>query len=143
VHHAGDLDLDDITGGQRTDPLGCPGQDEVTRLEGHDLADVADEIRNREDHVAHMAVLADLAVDASDDLEVVPVEAAGHECTDGTEGVEALRPGPLAVQLLQVARGDVIGAGDTGHMGDCLRFAHLARGATDHHDDLGLVLHAR
>ena len=59
-----------------------------------------------------MAALALVAVDAADDLQILQVGADPDRRPDGAEGVEPLGAGELAVLLLQVAGGDVVGAGD-------------------------------
>ena len=57
------------------------------------------------------ALLPDLAVDRRGDGQVGRVELGLDPRAERAERVEALGPGPLPVLLLQVARGDVVGAG--------------------------------
>ena len=74
--------------------------------------DVGEQLGNGKDEVEGRAVLAKLAIDAGLDGEAgFEVEFVADDGADGAEGVEALGAGPLAVFLLQVAGGDVVGQG--------------------------------
>src|SRR5215813_2265002 len=45
------------------DPRGCPGRDHVTRQQGHELADIADNLVDPEDQIGGVAALTPLTVD--------------------------------------------------------------------------------
>lgn len=83
-----------------------PGEDEVALLEGDEFADVADEIRDGEDHIGGAAALPQLVVHLQPQLHVPRVgdPLFWDELADGTGGVESFgqRPGQsfgLAVVL--------------------------------------------
>src|SRR5215469_681212 len=67
--------------------------DDVAGLEGHEAADVTDDLGNGEDHRAGVACLHALSVDVEPHVEVLHVTdlVAGHEPrAHGTEGIAAL-----------------------------------------------------
>ena len=78
------------------------GGDDVAGLQGHELADVADELGDAEDHRLGRAVLAAVAVDLEPHVEVLRVGdfVVGDEPgADRAEGVAALALVPLAAAL--------------------------------------------
>ena len=107
-----------VSPGCKIDRLGLPahadarrgaGGDDVARLQGHELADVADDLGHGEDHGAGVARLHALAVDVEPHVEALHVAdlVAGHEPgADGAEGVAALAlvPGAAALELDTRAR---------------------------------------
>src|SRR6185369_3784041 len=120
-----DLDFHRVARAQRTDSRRGAGQDHVARLERHHGGDELDEKITRENHVARVAVLADLAVDARLQRERGDVELRLDAWADRREGVEAFAARELHVLLLQVARGDVVRAGEAAHVVAPLRGLHL------------------
>src|SRR5664279_603373 len=138
---SGNLYVHDVARRELPDTLWGPGEDQVACFKGHDATDVLDQHRDREDHVLHRATLALNPIDAPDDLESRPVDILGNPWPDRTEGVEALGTAPLAIGLLQVACGHIVGAGETPYI--CHRFTcgDIPRPPTDHDPDLGLVFH--
>ena len=98
-------------GCERADAHGRAGGDDVARQERHDRGDAGDQVLDREDEALGVAGLAPLAVDPGLDLDGVGIDVGGDAGPDGTEGVEGLGPGRLAVAPLDVAGGDVVEAG--------------------------------
>lgn len=86
--------------------LGGPSQDEVALLQADEFTDVADKVRNGENHIGGAAALPQLVVDLEPQLQVARVRDAlfGDELADRTGRVESFgqRPGKtfgLAVVL--------------------------------------------
>lgn len=87
------------------DSFGGPGQDEIPLLQGDEVADVADEKGDGEDHLGGAAALPELVVHLQPQLHVARVRDAlpGDELTDGAGGVESFGQGPgqtLGLQLI-------------------------------------------
>ncbi len=78
------------------DSLRGPGQDEIPLLQGDELADVADEIRDGENHLGGAAALPQLVVHLQPQLHAPRVRDAlfGDELADGAGGVESFGQGP-------------------------------------------------
>src|SRR5512142_1699330 len=127
-----DLDLDRIAGSERTDARRRAGEDHVAGHERHHGRDELDEHVAREDHVARIAVLPDLAVHARNEAQGCDVEIGLDHRTDRTERVEALPPRVLHVFLLQVARGDVVAAGESENVLAPVAAEDVAGAAADH-----------
>ncbi len=75
-----DLELDDVSRAQVRlirPPEGHAGRgagvNDVARVQGHELAEVPDEVVDREDHVLRAAVLPDLSVDPQPETELLGV----------------------------------------------------------------------
>ena len=100
-----------------------------------------DQVLDGVDHLAGAAELALLAVDgALDGRGRSGVEVGLHPGAERAGGVEALGPGPLLLALLDVARGDVVGAGVAeDDVLDALA-RDLAAHAADDDGQLGLVV---
>ena len=111
-----DLDLHDVAGLQRPDAGGRAGQDHVAGHEGHDRGDELEERRRGEDHLRRASVLAHLAVHARGHAEIGRIEVGLDARPDRAERVEALAARELHVLLLQIARGDVVRAGEAAHV---------------------------
>lgn len=81
----------------RRDSFGSPGEDQIPLLQGDEVADVADQIRDGEDHLGGAAALPQLVVHLQPQSDVARVRDAflGDELADGAGGVEGLghRPG--------------------------------------------------
>src|SRR5690348_2879736 len=94
------------------DAGGGAGGDDVARVESEELAEVAHEFGDSEDHGAGIAVLAALAVDFEPEVEVLGVGdfVGGDEPgAQRAEGVAAFAFGPLAAAfLLEGAFADVV-----------------------------------
>src|SRR4249919_1376979 len=95
-----DLNLDEIAGRERADPLRGPGEDHVTRQQRHEGRDVLDQRRDAEHHLARLSRLADLAVHARLDPHVVGVQVGLDPRPQRARPVEPLRASPLVVGLL-------------------------------------------
>src|ERR1041385_5774609 len=107
-----DLHFDDVAGRERPDARGRAGEDHVTRQHGHDRGDELDEDAAVEDHLRGVAVLLRGAVHARGDGEARRVELGLDARPDRAKRIEALAARELDVLLLQVARGDVVAAGE-------------------------------
>ena len=91
----------------RADPGRRSGDDQVARVQGHDLGDVFNEVADREDQVGGVVILHDLLVDAGDEVQAIGRIA---HLIGGDEG--AHRPGTLAVLAEGPLRGGALkGAG--------------------------------
>src|SRR3954470_13037112 len=88
-----------------------PREDDVAREQRHGLGDVHDQVLDRADHVAGAAELALFAVDRALDGQVARVEVGLDPGAQRAGAVEALGARPLLLALLDVAGGDVVGAG--------------------------------
>lgn len=73
-----------------------PGQDEIPFLQGDEVADVADEIWDGEDHLRGAAALSKLIIYFQPQADLPRVRDAlfGDELADRTRGVESLGHGP-------------------------------------------------
>jgi hypothetical protein len=71
--YTGNLDLDDVAGDQRTYARRRSCCYEVSGLQCHDLRDVSEEGRDREDHLAAFSSLALDAVHSRDDTQIAEV----------------------------------------------------------------------
>ena len=101
------------------DTAGGAGGDDVAGVKGEELAEVADEFPDAEDHGGSAAVLAANAIDVQPDFDVLGVGdfVFGDEPgAEGAEGVAAFALGPLAATVfLEGPLADVVGdavAGD-------------------------------
>lgn len=139
---AGDLDLDPVAGREGPDTRRSSGQQDVARLERHHARHEDQELENRELHIGRPAALALLAAHAGDDLERVEVGLDGDGGTQGAEGVERLGAGEGLVAALQIAGGDVAGAGDAQDGRGGLLVRRLREGAAYNDGDLALEVDA-
>ncbi|KAJ8561619.1 hypothetical protein ON010_g8061 [Phytophthora cinnamomi] len=109
------------------------------------LRELADELGDREDHVARVGLLHLLPVEVGGDLERLRVrdDLGRHEHgAQRAEGVEGLGAAPLAAALLALpaARRDVVGARVAAHEAQRLVLRHVATGLLEHHGQLALVV---
>jgi len=104
----------EINGGllAETDSGWSTGAYDVARHQRHELADVADEIRNPKDHCACVAVLVTMTVNVEpqgERLRVGNIIARDEPRPDRTKGIATLAFDPLSATLeLKGAFGDVI-----------------------------------
>src|SRR5690242_4952280 len=130
----GDGDL--VADSQGADPCRGAREDHVAGEQRHGLGDVDDQILDGVDHLAGAAQLPLLAVDGELDGQVGRGGQADVRLHPGAQragGVEALGPRPLLLAPLDVAGGDVVGAGVTeDHVLDPVA-RDLAAHAPDHH----------
>lgn len=104
---------DDVATFDGTDTLGGTGQNHVTLFQGHDLADIAQDAGDVEEHEVGVILLLDLVIDTQPDEDVMGVcdSVAGDFLTDGEKGVETLCDGPRQTLLfgliLHIARRQV------------------------------------
>src|SRR5215467_12816634 len=127
---------------ERADSRGGPGEQHVARKQRHHATGIGDQRRRVVQQLRRPGPLADLAVDRGDQLQVGRVGFGLDPRPQRAERVESLRPRPLAVPLLQVARGDIVGAGIAeGHAGR-LAGRHVAAQPADDEGELALVVDA-
>ena len=142
---AGSSDGDVVAGDERAHSRGCAGEYQVAGLEGDGGGDVGEELGDGEDEVGGGAVLAKLAVDAGfDDEAGGGIDFVADPWADGTERVETLGASPLAVFLLQVAGGDVVGEGVAANDGAQVEAGfEFAGSAADHDGEFAFMIDAR
>ena len=99
-----DGDVDAVAGHDLADSGWGPGEDDVAGQQGNGLGQVLDEGRDVEDEVGGGPVLLLVSVDPGADVQVIDVEFGFDPRAQRAGGVEALRPRPLLVGLLDVAR---------------------------------------
>src|SRR6266850_5081150 len=105
-------DLHYIARLKRSHTSGWAGQNQVTWEEGHYAGNVADYNIERKDEIARVAALSQLSVHPGFELHPSSgVEIASQFRAHRTERIETLGAGPLPIFILQVARGNVVGAG--------------------------------
>ena len=125
------------------DPGRCTGGDHVAGLERERLREVGDLLKAAVDHLARVAVLAQLVVDPGLDLKRVRVaELVGGDDprTERTVGIEGLAHRHRRRAQLPVADGDVVGdrvAGD--HLVRAV-LGNVATARADHDRQLALVV---
>src|SRR4051794_38665431 len=105
-----DLDRDTIAAGQRADPFGRAGRDDVARLERHHERDELDQVLDRKNQVVGARPLPPLPVDPPFDAARRAVEPDRDTRPDRRKGVEPLAPRVLRFFFLQVAGSDVVDA---------------------------------
>ena len=115
---SGDGNLDGIFCEERADAGRGAGGNDVAGEQGHHAGDPADEERAGIDHERGAAGLAEFVVDAGFDDDVRGVEFGFDVRADGAKSVEAFGAGELDVGFLEVARGDVVGAGVAEDVGE-------------------------
>jgi hypothetical protein len=78
------------------------------------LRDVSQDHIKRKYEVCRRAILPKLAINPCLHPDALPrIQSRNHHWTNRAEGVETLGTRPLAVFILEIARGDVIDAGIT------------------------------
>ena len=147
-------DLDDVALAQVARGLAAvadarrrPGGDHVARLERHAGREVDDQLDDREDQVARVGLLHDLAGDGRAQVDVLEVEpsACDHARPHRRERVEALAEGELAQRRLELraAPADVVDRGDPADRRARARAGRAVGPPPDHDGDLALVVGAR
>src|SRR6476646_8492167 len=99
-----DLDGDGIPRGQRPDPLGRAGRDDVAGFERHHERDELNQVIDRKDQVLRARPLAALPVDPSFDHPRSRPEARGDARPNRCEGVEPFAARVLRFPFLQIPR---------------------------------------
>src|SRR5215510_143654 len=127
---------------ERADPRGRPGEQHVAGDQRHHATGVGDQRRHVVQQLRRPGPLADLTVDRGHQLQVGGVDVGLDPRPQRAERVESLRPRPLAVPLLQVARGDIVGAGVAGDHAGRLAGRHLPEQPADDEGELALVVDA-
>ena len=124
------------------DPGGCPGEDEVARLERRRLRRVRDHVVDPEDEIRRRRVLQRLAADDRADCERMRIGdlVARRHLANGAEGVGGLPARPLPVRELQVARAHVVRAEVSAHRLERVFLRHALDSRADHDAELGLVV---
>ena len=131
-------DLDDVAATHHVGPRGGAGQDHVARLEGHEPAEIGDQLGEGEDQVGAGRVLADLAVDPGGQMQRGEVEILGADRrADRREPVLALGQHVGApVSPAEVVDPEVVGRRVEGDVIGRLLRRHVARAGADHDRDL-------
>src|SRR5699024_5410918 len=111
-----DLDRHTVTREHRADTGGGAGEQHITGQQGHDPADVLDDLADGVHELRGVAVLAQLGTavlvrERGAHVETVGIEIGDDPRAEGAERVVPLAPGPLPVRLLLVARGHIVRAG--------------------------------
>src|SRR5690606_29841766 len=118
------------------------GGNDVARLQAHELAQVAHEVRHAEDHRARRAVLVALAVDLEPEVELVPVRhfvGRDEPRTDRAERIGALTLDPLAAHFqLEGALRHVVHDAVAGDVIERLGLRHVAGRPADDDAELDL-----
>src|SRR5262249_46166054 len=127
---------------QGADPGRGPGEQRVAGEQRHHAAGVGPQRRHIVQELRRPGPLADLAVDRRDQLQVTGVDVGLDPRPQRAERVEPLRPRPLAIPLLQVARGDIVGAGIAEDHAGRLAGRHLPAQPADDEGELALVVDA-
>src|SRR3954451_4488952 len=137
-----DLHSDLVTDLHRTDARRRSGEDDVAGQQSHARRDVGDERRDLVHDLARPAVLLSRPGQRRRDPEVGRVEIGLDPRAERAERVVALRPRPLSVRLLLVARRHVVAAGVTqDHLGRPLR-RHVPAEPADDDGELAFVVDA-
>ncbi len=140
--HAVDLDLDDVTGRERPGVCGCPGEDHVTGLEGHEPGEIGDEGGEGEQQLRRVPLLDEFTVDERAQREIVEVEIRRlHKSrADRREAVVPLgKDVRAAVRPAEVVHADVVGGRDPPDARRRIRNRDASRGPSDDERDLPLV----
>src|SRR5215813_10511764 len=127
---------------KRADPRGCPGEQHVAREQRHHVTGISDQRRHAVQQLRRPGPLADLAVERGHQLQVGGVDVGLDPRPQRAERVESLGPGPLAVPLLQVTRGDIVRAGIAEDDAGRLAGRHLAAQPADDDGELALEVDA-
>src|SRR5947207_9824391 len=123
---------------ERADSRGGPGEQHVAGEQRHHATGIGDQRRHVVQQLRRPGPLADLTVDRGDQLQVGGVGVGLDPRPQRAERVEPLRPRPLAVPLLQVARGDIVGAGIAEDHAGRLAGRHVAAQPADDEGELAL-----
>src|SRR5918997_939493 len=110
-----DPDVDPVAGLEGAHPGRGAGEEHVAGEQGHDPGDEGQQLGHAVLQLGGAGLLAHVPVDQRVDGQVARVKVGLDPGAERAEGVEALGPRPLAVGPLQVARGDVVGAGEAEH----------------------------
>jgi hypothetical protein len=133
--------LDGALGGASpSDAAGGAHEDDGTALEGGALGEERDGLRAGKDHVVGVGFLHGLAREDAAEGEVIGVDLAGAD-KDGANGarvVESLAKAPLVVGELELADGDVVGAGVAEDVLEGVGFRDVAGVGANDQRELGL-----
>src|SRR5690242_8527173 len=127
---------------ERAGSRGGPGEQHVAGEQRHHATGISDQRRRVVQQLRRPGPLADLAVDRGDQLQVGGVGVGLDPRPQRAERVEAFCPRPLAVPLLQVARGDIVGAGIAEDHAGRLARRHVAAQPADDEGELALEVDA-
>ncbi len=126
------------------DAGGGAGGDDVARVKGEELAQVADELADAKDHFAGVAVLATLAIDLEPDGQVLRVGdfVFGDEPgSDWAERVAAFSFGPLAAAVfLERAFGNIVGDAVAGDVVEGIGLGNVLGRLADDDAEFGLPI---
>src|SRR5215831_5713001 len=125
---------------ERADPRGRPGEQHVAGEQRHHATGIGDQRRHVVQQLRRPGPLPDLAVDRGDQLQVGGVGVGLNPRPQRAERVESLCPRPLAIPLLQVACGDIVGAGIAKDHAGRLAGRHLPAQPADDEGELALVV---
>lgn len=138
-----DLHIDDVAMNERADAVRCSRGDQVSGFQRHDRADVRDELAHGEDHVARVSILARCCVHATAHAARRWIQVCHKQRTGWTERIESFRPRPLAILLLQIARGHIVHARVTEDVVERVFNRCVATALPDHDPKLGFVIDVR
>ena len=138
-----DGDLDGVFVDEWADARRGAGGDDVAGKERHHARDPADKKRAGIDHQRSAAGLAKVAVNARFDDDVGGIEFGFDVRADRAEGVEAFGARELDVGFLEVACGDVVGAGVAEDVGErVVVVTEMRAGLADDDGEFAYVLDA-
>src|SRR5215467_8907927 len=142
--HALDSHFHPITRDNRADSRWRSARNQVSREERHCLGDVADDDFQVKDEIACIAVLLDVAVDLRLNADARPrINLVRNYWTDRTERVEALRPRPLTIGVLQISGRHIVHAGVSQDVwADIGIGRRLIAGLANHHAEFALEVDA-
>lgn len=138
--HALDADLESVARLDGTHTAGRTCQDHVTREEGHVGGDEAHQLEAVEDHLARVAVLAQLTILEELDAQVMRIDLGLDVRPQRRERIEGLGPRKLALACLDRPVGDVLGSRITKDVTSGRGRSDIAHLAPDDHGQLGLEI---
>ena len=138
--HSLNPDLETVAGLNGSHSAGCPREDHVTRKECHVGRNEAHQMEAVEDHLAGVAVLAQLTVLEELDAQVMRIDLGLDVRPQRRERVEGLRPRKLAFAGLDRPVGDVLGSRVTKDVTSGRGRSDIAHLAPDDYGELGLEI---
>src|SRR5271156_4484268 len=118
------------------------GGNNVSGLEAHEAAEIADKVCDSEDHGPCVAALIAMTISLQPHVEVLRVGdfVGGDEPrTDGAEGIRALSLHPLASSLkLKSALGEIVDHAVSSHIGKRVFLGKILRLLSNHHAEFNL-----
>jgi len=146
AHAIASLEPEGIGFDRHADALRGASQDDSAGDEGGAAAEVFDDRRDIEDHVAGGPILHAFAVEDRGNLEGIRIRDVFRSDEAGTErrkGIEELATAPLAAAEfdLVIAGGNIIGTGVAEHVVERIFTADVFAGFADHDREFAFVVH--